>query len=380
MKLLLQIKNLLNGRVDSAFYEENRVELDKTNFGLLRTATLFATGMCLFLFCMTLINPLIAGLNVFYFIYTFYFAVLATLVLTVVSRKRRLLPLFFYLFAGAIFVLVIDVGTRVTPELPAVTFFVFLLIIPVLFVSKPLYSVLLSVIACTAFCVVTLLVKGVGSYLSQTDVLNAVCCCIVGIGFDLTIINLQLENIRSKTYFKRQSATDELTELPNRRSFDVFMERTFDQSREQNQNLYALMMDIDDFKAYNDTYGHVAGDECLRQVGWALKRAAQAQGVFLARFGGEEFVAAIVLEGGEDPQQIADTLVNSVAQLKIEHQGSSRGQITISAGFAGLRDSKVHDYRNLLDCADHALYTAKALGKNQARNWVAFKDIRSARS
>ena len=241
MKAIELLKGALFGRMGPHFFKENEAELQNTNYGLLRTACLFSSGMCLFLFCLTLMNPLIGELSRFYFFYTLFFAALTAFVLTLVNRRRKLVALFFYIFASAIFILVIDVGTRRTPALPAVTFYVFLLIIPILFVTKPINAVYLSLAACAVFCTVTALVKGADAYLVQTDILNAVCCCIVGLGFDITIVNLHLENIQGKAYFKRQSTIDELTGLPNRRSFDTYIETLYAKGPAQVQGA-ALMI------------------------------------------------------------------------------------------------------------------------------------------
>lgn len=369
MKLLQVIRDTFFGQVEPTFFQENQAELHRTNYRMLRKACIFSSAMCLFLFCLTLINPMIGELSHFYFVYTLIFGVLTVLVLTVVNRRREFVAPIFYVFAAAIFILVIDVGTRRTPELPAVTFYVFLIIVPILFVTRPIYAVALSVAACMAFCITTAMVKGAGSYLAQTDMLNAICCTIVGIGVDVTIINLQLENIGSKRYLQHQSTTDELTGLPNRRGFDRYIEDKFKERREHGGNLAILMIDIDDFKSYNDTYGHIKGDECLCMVSRSLERVTQVHDVFLARFGGEEFVAVADYRSKETLRKGANRLVESVAELDMENTGAPAGKITISVGYATLQDTNARDFRKLMDCADTALYAAKAEGKNRSRMW-----------
>lgn len=369
MNILRKFVKALLGPMGASFYKDNRAEVDKTNFRLLRTASIFSTSMCAFLFAMTLINDMISQLSFFYFGYMVFYAVFTFLVLAVVSKSRKLLQPFFYVFATSIFALSIYVGTVVTPELPAVTFYVFLLIIPILFVTRPLDAVLLSIIACAAMCITTTLVKGPGTYLANTDILNAVCCTIVGIGFDITIINLHLTNILGKSHFRRQSSIDGLTGLPNRRSFDVYLEGIIGMSKGSFDDVVIFMMDIDDFKLYNDTYGHVQGDECLKRVGQVLEETADVHNIFLARFGGEEFVAVAVSRNEEELRKTAQRFVSCVSELGIQNIGTYDGKITISVGYAGLKETNARDYRKLLDCADNALYVAKAKGKNCAVRW-----------
>lgn len=369
MNILQKFIRSLRGPRSVSFYKDNKAEVDKTNFGLLRTASVFSTCMCTFLFGMTLINDIISELSIFYFGYTVFYAVFTFMVLAVVRENGKLIAPFFYIFATSIFALSIYVGTVVTPELPAVTFYVFLLIIPTLYVTRPINSVLLSVIACVAMCIATILAKGSGTYLANIDILNAVCCTIVGIGLDITIINLHLTNILGKSHFRRQSTIDGLTGLPNRRSFDIYLESILETETTNAKNVVMFMMDIDDFKLYNDTYGHVQGDECLKRVGRVLEQTADVYNIFLARFGGEEFVAVAIPRSKDELQKTAERFVRCVSDLGIQNLGTYDGKITMSVGYAGLMETGAKDYRKLLDCADSALYAAKAKGKNCAQGW-----------
>ncbi len=370
MKLVEVVNNLFFGCVDASFYEENHIELEKTNYALLKRSITFSMGMCLFLFLITLPNnSLVKELKYFYLFFTFFYSVLTFLTLTFVNKHRKYITYFYYLFAISIFVLTITVGTVITPNLPAVTFFVFLMIIPILHVSKPIYAVLLSIVATIAFCITTFLIKGSGQYLTNTDILNALCCMIVSIGFDITIINMQLENIRAKSFFRRQSTTDELTRMPNRRGFDLYIEKLFYRSVATNKDFLIMILDIDDFKAYNDTYGHVQGDLCLTKVSETLKKVAFAKKYFLARYGGEEFVVVAQITNHDMIQKEMNDFIIAVKDLNVPHSGSVRCSITISAGYATLHETKALSHLELLGYADSALYKAKTNGKNQVAHW-----------
>lgn len=374
MNIFKSLKRALLGWSTPDFYKEHLTEMQNTNYSLLKTATLFSAGMCTFLFILTLVNPMIEELSSFYLFFTMFFGVMALLVLLLVNKRRKLIPVFFYTFAASIFILVTIVGTHFSPEIPAVTFYVFLMIIPILFVTRPIYSVGLSITATVVFCIVTVLYKGADSYFAQTDVLNAFCCCVVGIGFDITIVNLYLENIKSKTLFKHQSTTDQLTSLPNRRSFDIYCHTLLNKPRKDTDTIYCFMMDIDGFKSYNDTYGHVQGDACLCQVSRALELAANVHNVFLARFGGEEFVAVFVPHTKHEATNVAQRFVDCVQDLQIEHRCMPEKRITISVGYANSQDCETTDIHALIGFADSALYNAKMSGKNQICLWKKEKE------
>lgn len=167
---------------------------------------------------------------------------------------------------------------------------------------------------------------------------------------------------------------DGLTGLANRRQFDRFLQNALHNLREKSEPVSLILMDIDYFKHYNDRYGHVAGDHCLRQVADALKRLKLRQSDMVARYGGEEF--AIILAGADQHAalNIARQAVQAIADLHLPHAASALpdAQVTLSAGCA----TTWHDDQagNLIEHADAALYQAKHSGRNQAQAWRAVSD------
>ena len=157
------------------------------------------------------------------------------------------------------------------------------------------------------------------------------------------------------------AATDGLTGLTNRRTFDGFLRREYEACDE----IAVLLFDIDNFKGYNDTYGHQAGDRCLQAVAKAIGDAISATSGLSARYGGEEF--AVVLPHTTDAAalKVAEGIRLTVLALGIPNSASSRGYITISAGVAA-RDSSTIDEAALVGEADTALYEAKRLGRNRS--------------
>lgn len=164
------------------------------------------------------------------------------------------------------------------------------------------------------------------------------------------------------------SNTDALTALANRRLFDDFLKQSWTAAAETDQPLAMLMIDIDHFKGYNDTYGHPAGDECLKRVAAALKASTRSDEDLPARFGGEEF--ALVLPNSDENAALALSarIHDAIAELAIPHASSPRKRLSVSIGIAVEYPATTqHDSRNLLIRADRALYAAKRAGRNCTR-------------
>ncbi|MGD0052059.1 MAG: sensor domain-containing diguanylate cyclase [Vulcanimicrobiaceae bacterium] len=154
---------------------------------------------------------------------------------------------------------------------------------------------------------------------------------------------------------------DPLTGLRNRRAFDDSTAWAFNVLRRQRGEVAMMMIDVDFFKAYNDLYGHVAGDECLCRVAESLRLTLRRGADVVARYGGEEFVVLLPLASRESSLEAAERLRASVQALAIPHTGgvATFGVVTVSVGVAHTRDITTKDPGDLLVVADRALYTAK---------------------
>lgn len=164
---------------------------------------------------------------------------------------------------------------------------------------------------------------------------------------------------------KRLANSDGLTKIGNRRRFESFLADEWHRALRQNNEISLALIDIDHFKAFNDTYGHQAGDEALQQVAEALAGAVKRPSDLVARFGGEEF--AIVL-GGTDAAGaliIASEAFQNVRKLAIPHSSSeTEAQLTISIGVATFRAGFDNSDVDLINAADKALYGAKRDGRD----------------
>ncbi len=161
----------------------------------------------------------------------------------------------------------------------------------------------------------------------------------------------------ANTQLLQQSLTDPLTRLDNRRAFEIALDREFHRSRRSKAPLSLLMLDIDFFKSFNDTYGHVQGDEVLRRIG-SLIHACSRESDITARYGGEEFVIILPDTTGEQALHLAARLGTAIST-----DVWNLRQITASIGIATL-DADMLTHYTLVNAADQALYRAKNSGKN----------------
>ena len=159
---------------------------------------------------------------------------------------------------------------------------------------------------------------------------------------------------------------DELTQLDNRRSFLEYIDLIWKQNLRLNLPLNILMIDIDYFKKYNDSLGHLEGDKALIAIAQCLKNNIKRETDFVARFGGEEFVCILPFIEKYEALEFAKTLIQSVEDMKIHHPMSLHSKyVTISVGMASAVPNDNNSHAQLLDEADKALYSAKDSGRNR---------------
>ena len=170
----------------------------------------------------------------------------------------------------------------------------------------------------------------------------------------------------ANTQLSELSVTDPLTGLANRRALEAHAEGEWRRIARAGGSLAFVMVDVDHFKAYNDSLGHMEGDACLRLVATALRRLAQRPGDLVARYGGEEFACLFVgLEREQTPAH-AERLRATIEELGLTHPASSVATVvTISLGVAWARPAPSADWRASLAAADAALYRAKQGGRNR---------------
>jgi two-component system chemotaxis family response regulator WspR len=166
---------------------------------------------------------------------------------------------------------------------------------------------------------------------------------------------------------QRLNNVDGLTGLSNKRYFAEYIEAEWKRAMRSGAPLSMLMIDVDHFKLYNDTYGHLAGDDVLRKVADTLVKAFSRSTDLAARFGGEEFAAILPDTPATAVEPLADRIVKAVEALRIPHAASPTSVfVTISAGASTAAGERKDSYFSLVDAADRALYAAKQKGRNRA--------------
>lgn len=167
---------------------------------------------------------------------------------------------------------------------------------------------------------------------------------------------------------QRLASIDGLTQIGNRRSFNQTISQMWPQAYQRKTPLSLLLCDIDYFKRYNDTYGHLAGDACLQAIAQAMQKGTHRQGDFVARYGGEEFALLLPATDSEGAMQVAGAMQAAVSQLHIPHQTSLvKPYVSLSIGICTLiPDDLQTPYEVLIHGADEALYTAKLQGRDRA--------------
>jgi diguanylate cyclase (GGDEF)-like protein len=180
---------------------------------------------------------------------------------------------------------------------------------------------------------------------------------------------LQLHNLSLKTL----AESDGLTGLANRRLFEETLARELARARRSGTPFALILSDVDFFKKYNDRYGHVAGDDCLRKVAAAIASVPTRPGDLAARYGGEEFAVILQDTGLEGAVAVAEAIRAAVAGLQLEHADSPAGQVSLSLGVVTGLAATAPDSA-WVEAADRLLYEAKAAGRNR----VVAEDVKKA--
>ena len=183
---------------------------------------------------------------------------------------------------------------------------------------------------------------------------------------DISLRIAHEESLRTEKREAQELAwTDSLTGLNNRRAFDERLAAEWKFAGEHRIPLSLLLLDIDHFKSYNDTYGHLSGDEALRRVARVIAECTRLSRDLAARYGGEEFAIVLPYADVTRASEVAERIRESVCDLRLQHARSPSGIITVSVGIASVRCSDEGEINSLIEDADRALYAAKRLGRNR---------------
>ena len=187
--------------------------------------------------------------------------------------------------------------------------------------------------------------------------------------YNIEIVKLRIQNnierINKLQFAEKTSFIDNLTNLPNRRSFESKISREWKQAIREQKFLSILLMDLDNFKSVNDTYGHQQGDVVLKNVSEIFTRVLKRGSDFVSRWGGEEFIALLYNTHLGDAVKIAETIRREVAKANIPYGDDQFVKITVSIGVNSECPEKNSSVEDFIKKADMALYSAKQNGRNR---------------
>lgn len=201
--------------------------------------------------------------------------------------------------------------------------------------------------------------------LAFDDTINFVSFSIAGFFVGMHIRSRILLLFEYQRISKLQSYQDFLTQLPNRRKLfeDISLS---EKGKVETVVTSVIMVDIDFFKAYNDSYGHQQGDKCLQAISCCIKKFGEENNVSFYRYGGEEFIGLGYIHSYEEVGEICEKLRKSIEDLKIPFEKSATGFVSVSQGYSEISRNKAPGYAKLINMADSALYVSKNNGRNRA--------------
>jgi diguanylate cyclase (GGDEF)-like protein len=258
------------------------------------------------------------------------------------------------------------------PDKPASVIYAFLVIALLLFINPPQFNLFLTLFASAVFVCFAIFKKEYHIWIY--DIVHIVIAASISMFFSWQISKLrmglelsanQLEEERNK--YEDQSITDELTRLRNKRDFSSTFQRYLSNFRSSDDFICIAIADIDFFKFYNDHYGHLKGDDCLRTIGAVLNNLKEDLGIYTARVGGEEFAALWFEKDSSHVDVVINHWLAAIKEKKIPHEKSKVNDfVSMSIGVYISRCGAYRDTKVLYDLADKALYTAKQGGRNAA--------------
>ena len=356
MKFVNLLRKVSYGGQNRIFFKEQRDRITLQNCSIMSK---FCYAITFILFCVLVGSfyvPYLHARQPLFIIFFFFFTALAFVMIIVprynVNAARRLF--FFYLYV--IFFFGFIIGVTFDYGYDGIIFTLLTILLPVVFtVSVPtIICILVPIhIAYYLFCIFF-----ISSYEAMVAIIHAGVSLLSSIFIHAVVLSSKVHVLALNEQLRMMCEIDELTQLPNRRSFNHFVASAY----ASNTNLNIAIADIDNFKDFNDIYGHLFGDDVLKSVAAALGKFADTNSIFVARYGGEEFVLIDNRHTVAEFTKLISDLNKEIYNLNISNSSSPIGRITLSVGIAD--NSATSCCEEHIEKADRALYKAKGAGKN----------------
>ncbi|MDD4075250.1 MAG: diguanylate cyclase [Eubacteriales bacterium] len=345
-----------------SFLARNRDAVNKENLIMLRKLSVLGAGLMGVMTLFAFLFPYLYRMQTLYPPYFIAYALICAIAFTKAGKRRA------YQMATACAIVLVTaafgmhLGIFYTRNGNANLYMVFLIIMPMLFITTPLFTRLFAFAVCAVFSVLTLLFKDVAHY--EIDITNCWVCYVISMVGTHMINTVRMENIDARRRLYGEALIDGLTQLNNRRAFTAYMETLHPKLLTDAARVTVYMIDIDIFKIFNDTYGHVEGDRCLVELGDIFRSLSSRYGLFIARYGGEEFIA-VSADAALDAEAVGQAIVDEVFDKRMSFATSPYGRVTVSVGCADSRARGGNNDFDLINNADVALYRAKERGRNR---------------
>ena len=266
-------------------------------------------------------------------------------------------------FLGMMSLGLIFISIYVINDFLAIFFILFLVLYPTLFLLKEVHMVVFLVSSGIVFLIASyfnpsrpLSVFYIDLYLISTGLL-------IGVPINWMVLKLRRKELYMKELFVAYSHLDELTKLPNRRAFNLHIEKVFNHNKSNEIPLGVALIDIDDFKLYNDHYGHLEGDVILEKLGNIIQNQVKSD-TFFARFGGEEFIGVFTNQSIESILEVLYNIKKDLDKLNIINAITTQ-KLSVSIGICNETNLTNTNYMKVIDNADIALYKSKIYGKDK---------------
>ena len=353
-----------NDRLEREMLEHSESEIILANGVTVRRISDASSILMVGLVLVALLVPSFSGLwPIYAFMLTVNLAA-ALLLRRGLNGKPALIMPVIYGSILALFTMALHLSAFVTPESIAITGSAVLLLVPMVLVDRSRRVAVLMGCYYLALVLCAYFFKTYELFLD--DMVNGFVYLLLGLISGRSMRTAKLRSIEAQRLLTHQRNTDELTGLMNRRRLFELLAESEDPACETPVT-GVLMLDIDRFKLYNDTYGHQAGDDCLRTLGECFRRFGEQRGLTFFRYGGEEFLAFSRAPGVQALDDTAEALCAAVRALQIPFRDAPCGEtVTVSVGHACAPADELSGYEALIARADKALYCAKAEGRGRA--------------
>lgn len=351
----------LNLTLDNSVFEKNAQAIQKYNLRLLRQITLLSGTLILVMF---LGNYVHQGLIINQHIYFAFMMLSAIVFVLTYVIFNHLIPystvlMYFFTLVFAAFATFVGIAEPVSGT--EALFMIFLAMLPMQIVDKQTHVIAYTVLVWLAFCAASLILKEHDS--AVADVISASVALIFGILNNRLVFKARISAINDSRILARSTEIDSITGLMNYEKFDNDLSGKNGSSVAQ--SLCSLsILEIDNFKEYNEKYGRQAGDKCLKKIGACLQRISEPGELIIYRYGGTGFAAVSLIHDYNGIERVSKGILALIRGLEIEYNGTSTGIVTFSAGYADVMECECDDYKHLIEMSLEGLNKAKSLGGN----------------